>query len=154
MPRSTARTHAITQVSQLIQSFARFYQLRRRDELRRHGVTVSQCYALETIVAAGEIGVTELANELALNKSSASRVVESLRGLGLVTWAPAPGDARAKRVTPTRAGGALSRRIHADIEQEHTRLLNALPSRDIEACRQLLSSLVSDRRSPRKGPSR
>ena len=146
MPRPTARIQAITQVSQLIQSFARFYQLRRRDDLCRHGVTVSQCYALETIVAAAEIGVTELANELALNKSSASRVVESLRGLGLVTWAPAPGDARAKRVRPTPAGVALSRRIHADIEQEHARHLKAFPARDIEACRQLLSSLTNPSR--------
>jgi MarR family 2-MHQ and catechol resistance regulon transcriptional repressor len=149
MPHPTSRKRAITDVSRLIQSFARFYQLRRRDDLCRHGVTVSQCYALETIVAAGELGVTELAHELALNKSSASRVVESLCGLGLVTWSPAPGDARAKRVTPTRAGAELSQRIHADIEQEHARLLKAFPPRDIEACRQLLSSLVADKRSPR-----
>ena len=154
MTRPLTRDRAITHVSQLIQSFARFYQLRRRDDLCRHGVTVTQCYGLEAIVAAGALGITALARELSLNKSSASRVVESLCDLGLVTWTPAPGDARAKRVTPTRAGLALSRRIHDDIEQEHMRLLKPFAPRDIEACRQLLSALVAARRQARTGAAR
>jgi MarR family 2-MHQ and catechol resistance regulon transcriptional repressor len=144
-PRSP-RARAVTDLSGLIQSFARFHQVRRRDNVCRHGITVSQCYALETIVDAGTIGVIELSQALGLNKSTASRVVESLCGLGLTTWNSTPEDARTKRVTASKAGSALARRIHEDIEAEHARLLSRFPQRDLEVCRQLLTALVDAKR--------
>jgi MarR family 2-MHQ and catechol resistance regulon transcriptional repressor len=146
MATRSERARTVTALSALIQEFARFHQLRRRDAVCRHGITVSQCYALETIVTAGTLGVTELADALALNKSSASRVVDSLYARGLATWTSTPGDARTKRVTPTAAGTALAHRIHQDIEAEHARLLQRFPQKDLDVCRQLLTSLVDAKR--------
>jgi len=145
MAAASVRSSTVSSLSTLIQAFARFHQLRRRDAVCRHGITVSQCYALETIVNAGTIGVTELAEALAMNKSSASRVVDSLFARGLTTWTSTPGDARTKRVTPTPTGLALATRIHDDIEAEHARLLRRFPQRDLDVCRQMLAALVAAR---------
>src|SRR5688500_1447989 len=103
MPR-VKRTHepprssAVEALSARIADLARFYQLRSRDRVCRHGLTVSQCYALEAIVAAGGLSVTELAWQLGVDKSNASRVAETLADLGLCRFESATENARIKRV--------------------------------------------------------
>jgi MarR family transcriptional regulator, 2-MHQ and catechol-resistance regulon repressor len=138
---ATRRDAALTDLSLLIQDYARFQQLRRRDKICRHAITLSQCYALEAVVAAESLSVTALADVLGLNKSSASRVAESLATLGLATVRCPANNARTKLVAATTAGAALARRIHREIEVEHGRLLRDFSEAEIEVCRRLMRSL-------------
>lgn len=143
-----SRRTAVRELSSLLQGYARFHQLRRRDKVCRHGITVSQCYALEAIVHAGGLSVTALGEALALNKSSASRVADSLADAGLVRLTPGSDDGRTKVVAPTAEGTALAARIHRDIEVEHSRLLREFSDRDVEAARRLLTALMAPRTTP------
>jgi MarR family transcriptional regulator, 2-MHQ and catechol-resistance regulon repressor len=150
-----ARPRPITALSQLMQRYVRHHQLRRRDKVCRHGITISQCYALEAVVAAeatGTMTVTDLAEVLQVNKSSASRVAESLVALGLVALSVPPDNARKKLLTATARGSALATRIHRDIEVEHSRSARGFTDRDIHTAHRLLQALMEPSLNPRRHP--
>src|SRR6266545_307625 len=56
----------------------RVYQFRDRDRICCYDVSVSQCYALETLVRQGGMTLNDLAAHLYLDKSTASREGDSL----------------------------------------------------------------------------
>ena len=86
----------------------RVYQFRDRDRICCHDVSVTQCYAIEALIRRGPSGLNDLAAELYLDKSTASRVVATLERKGYVTRAAHPDDGRAivLSVTPARAAAA------------------------------------------------
>jgi len=101
----------------------RIYQFRDRDRICCHDVSVSQCYALEALLRQGGMTLNDLAAHLYLDKSTASRVIDSLERKGYVTRTPHPSDRRAVALEPTPAGHDLYRRIEEDILAEERALL-------------------------------
>lgn len=95
----------------------RIYQWRDRDRVGPHGVSVTQSYALEALLRQGELTAKELAHELALEKSTVSRLVDGMVERGLVERVDHPADARSVllRATP------LGRRIRGDIRRHIVR---------------------------------
>jgi MarR family transcriptional regulator, 2-MHQ and catechol-resistance regulon repressor len=93
----------------------RVYQFRDRDRICCYDVSVSQCYALEAVLLAGPLTLNELAGQLYLDKSTASRVVDGLERKGYVERGENPADRRALQLEATAAGRALHARIEADI---------------------------------------
>src|SRR5215218_8085902 len=94
-----------------VAELVRVYQFRDRDRICCHDISVSQCYALEAVVRQGGMTLNDLAAHLYLDKSTASRVVDSLERKEYVTRAPHPSDRRAVLLEPTPAGRDLYRRI-------------------------------------------
>lgn len=92
----------------------RIYQFRDRNRICCHDVSVTQCYAVSALVARGPMTLSGLAGELFLDKSTASRVVESLRRKGYARRSADPNDGRAVRIAVTKKGSEL----HAMIEKE------------------------------------
>ena len=101
----------------------RVYQFRDRDRICCHDVSVTQCYAIEALVRRGPSGLNELAAELFLDKSTASRVVNTLERKGYVSRAPHPEDGRAIVLSVTAAGRRLHDRIRTDLVKETRELL-------------------------------
>ena len=131
------------QLSEAILALARAYQLRDRNRVCRHGITVSQCYALEHIAANPGVTVGALAAALALDKSTTSRVVEGLRSAGLADFEPETRHRREKPIVATARGVALNGRIHTEILHEHLQAMARFSPRDRRACRDLLQALAS-----------
>jgi len=102
----------------------RVYQFRDRERICMHDVSVTQCYALAALVEQGPIGLSRLAAALYLDKSTASRVVDSLEAKGYVRRDPDPADGRALLLAPTRKGRGLHARIERELV-ERTRELAA-----------------------------
>ena len=102
----------------------RLYMLRDRDRVCAHGLSVTECYALDALVRLGALTVTGLAAELGVTKSTASRVAAALEGRALVARAPDPADYKATRLAPTAAGRAQSAAITAEVKAEHRTLLS------------------------------
>ena len=94
-----------------LSELVRVYQFRDRDRICCHDISVTQCYALEALLRRGPCGLNELAAELYLDKSTASRVVAALERKGYVSRAPHPEDGRAVVLTVTPAGRRLHDRI-------------------------------------------
>ena len=66
-----------------VSELVRVYQFRDRDRICCHDISVTQCYALETLVEHGPMRLSALAERLFLDKSTTSRVVAHAREEGL-----------------------------------------------------------------------
>ncbi len=106
-----------------LSELVRVYQFRDRDRICCHDISVTQCYAIEALVRRGPSGLNELAAELYLDKSTASRVVGTLERKGYLRRAPHPDDGRAIVLSVTAAGRRLHDRIRTDLVTEAKQLL-------------------------------
>lgn len=128
MPRTRSATAADLQrdaeaLQAAVADLVRVYQFRDRDRICCHDVSVTQCYALETLAAHGRMRLGELSERLFLDKSTTSRVVHTLIRKGYVRQAPDPDDGRAIALRPTPAGRALCARINDDLVAQQRALL-------------------------------
>ena len=73
-----------TRLYAALSDLVRVYQFRDRDRICCYDISVTQCYALEALAHAGPRTLNELAAELYLDKSTASRVVTTLERKGYV----------------------------------------------------------------------
>ena len=112
-----------TALHEALSELVRVYQFRDRDRICCHDISVTQCYALEALLRRGPSGLNELAAELYLEKSTASRVVATLERKRYVTRARHPDDGRAIVLTVTPAGRRLHDRIRAELITEAKTLL-------------------------------
>jgi DNA-binding MarR family transcriptional regulator len=97
----------------------RVYQFRDRSQICCEDISVTQCHALSALLRLGAPSLQELAGEMFLDKSTASRVVDSLVRKGYARRVPDETDGRIVRIEPTRAGSNLCQRIeHGLIEQQ------------------------------------
>ena len=122
-PQVSADAHALqAAVSDLV----RVYQFRDRDRICCYDVSVTQCYALETLAEHGPLRQGGLAERLFLDKSTTSRVVSALLKKGYVEQTADPADGRAVRLQVTRKGRALYTKITAELVAQQEQLLGDL----------------------------
>jgi MarR family 2-MHQ and catechol resistance regulon transcriptional repressor len=93
-----------------VADLVRVYQFRDRDRICCHDVSVTQCYALETLVEHGPMRLSALAERLYLDKSTTSRVVSTLVRKGYVGQRADAQDGRATTLIAT--AGATALRAH------------------------------------------
>jgi MarR family 2-MHQ and catechol resistance regulon transcriptional repressor len=125
-----------------LSELVRVYQFRDRDRICCHDVSVTQCYALEALIRRGPITLGELAAELYLDKSTASRVVGTLERKRYVTRSPHPTDGRAVLVRPTAAGERLYEMIRKDLIEEEKALLRDFEPRVRKAAAEIMARLA------------
>ena len=109
-----------------ISDLVRVYQFRDRDRICCHDISVTQCYALETLVHRGPMRLNALAAVLFLDKSTASRVVQTLIRKGYVKSGRDPLDARASTLVVSASGQKLHDKIVAGLVQQQEELLSDL----------------------------
>jgi DNA-binding MarR family transcriptional regulator len=141
-PRDAA-LHADAQaVHEALSDLVRVYQFRDRDRICCHDVSVTQCYALEALIRRGPITLGEVAAELYLDKSTASRVVGTLERKRYVTRSAHPTDGRAVLVKATAAGERLYAMIRKDLIEEEKALLRDFEPRARKAAAQIIARLA------------
>jgi len=106
-----------------LSELVRVYQFRDRDRICCHGISVTQCYALEALLRRGPSSLNDLAGELYLDKSTASRVVTVLEKKGYVSRASHAQDGRVIVLTVTAAGRRLNGLIRAELIAQARHLL-------------------------------
>ena len=109
-----------------VSDLVRVYQFRDRDRICCHDISVTQCYALETLVEHGPLRLGALADRLFLDKSTTSRVVGALVKKGYAGQSADADDARAIALSATRQGRALYARITGDLIAQQKQLLSDL----------------------------
>ncbi len=87
---------------------------RLKDDTCCNGVSSAQCHALLAIDELQEPCLVDLAAYMGLDKSTLSRTVDGLVGVGLVERAPGSMDRRKMRIMLTTNGQSVCERIHAD----------------------------------------
>ena len=91
------------------------YQFRDRNETVAYGLSVSQAYALGSIVRLGPLAMADLADDLHLSASTLSRVVDQLVRKNWVRRQQSGEDRRVWFVAATARGRALWRKIDDDL---------------------------------------
>lgn len=104
----------------------RVYQFRDRTRICYYDLSVTQCYAVSALVAQGPMPLKHLADTLYLDKSTTSRVVDSLDRKGYVRRSPDPQDGRALQLHASRRGREIHARIERDLVEEMKQLLDAI----------------------------
>jgi DNA-binding MarR family transcriptional regulator len=113
-------------LQQAVADLVRVYQFRDRDRICCHDVSVTQCYALETLIEHGPLRLSALAERLFLDKSTTSRVITTLVRKGYVEQRPDATDGRAMLVSVTREGRRLCARITSDLVEQQKQVLGDL----------------------------
>jgi len=125
-------------LSAALSELIRVVQFRDRDRACCYDVSVSQCYALKGVVDAGRLTVNDLAAHLYLDKSTASRLAQSLVDKGYLTRERDGEDGRVVNLVPTSEGAMLCAAIEAGEAREYADLLS-----DVDpAVREEISRLV------------
>ncbi len=127
---------------QAVSELVRVYQFRDRKSIFYYDVSVTQCYALSSIITHGPMTLNRLASELYLDKSTASRIVGSLVRKGYVRRSADPGDARALKLEVTRKGVGLHSKIARDLVEEMKNLVADYDSDTRRATARLISRLA------------
>ena len=109
-----------------VSDLVRVYQFRDRDCICCHDISVTQCYALETVAEHGPMRLGALAERLFLDKSTTSRVVATLVRKGYLSQSPDPVDARASAIEVTKAGRQLCGTITQDLVAQQQEVLQDL----------------------------
>ena len=125
-------------VNQLI----RVHQFRDRESICCHNVSVAQCYALETLVKLGPLRLQTLADEMCLDKSTTSRVVDALLRKGYALKSLDPRDQRAVQLSLTSEGQALYRTIRESLITEEASMIEDIPPGGVDAALVLLGKLT------------
>ncbi|UCF69307.1 MAG: MarR family transcriptional regulator [Acidobacteriota bacterium] len=125
-----------------LSDFIRAYQFRDRDRTYCHGLSVTQCYALEGVIRGAPLTLNELASHLFLDKSTVSRVVDALVEKRLVVRTPHVEDRRAVQLQPTANGRRLHRRVANEVRQGHKKLLEDVPRQTRGALIELVRRLA------------
>jgi DNA-binding MarR family transcriptional regulator len=124
-----------------LSELVRMFQFRDRDRICCHDISVTQCYALEAL-ATRELTLNELAAELYLDKSTASRVVDALVAKGYAERHPHPQDGRALQLSVTRAGRRLYANIDAGLLAEVRELAVGFPPEVRRSMAEMLRGLL------------
>ena len=112
---------------QAVTELVRAWQLRDRNRAGTHNLSSSAAYALEVLVRMGTIGVNELAAELYVERSTASRIVAGLEEKGLVVRSHHPADRRSVCIEVTDLGRGVHRQLHEENLREAAALLASTP---------------------------
>lgn len=141
-PVTTSLEADAVQLHAALSELVRVYQFRDRKSICYHDISVTQCYALQAILRHGGPTLNEVAADLYLDKSTASRVVDSLERKEYVTRVRDPEDGRAVRIAVTPAGRKLHARIEKDLIQEQIALLADFPPEVRKGAAKLLARLT------------
>ncbi len=111
------------ELHRVLSELVRVFQFRDRDRICCYDVSVTQCCALEALVLRGPFTMNQLAAELYMDKSTASRVIDTLEDKGYARRTANPDDGRSLLLAATAGGRRLHARIEEDLLDGDQRLL-------------------------------
>lgn len=128
-------------LSEALSDLIRVVQFRDRDRACCYDLSVSQCYALKAVADLGPLTVNDLAARLYLDKSTASRLANTLVDKGLLARERDAEDGRVVRLAVTEDGSAMDQRLGDDLALEYAELLSDFDPEIRAAITRLVSRL-------------
>ena len=103
------------------------YQFRDRNRITCCGISVSQCYTLETLHTHGALTMQELADKMYLSVSTMTRVVDQLVKKQFVVRQQAMDDGRVRLITLTESGEEKFQEAWSNIFESEKVILDRFP---------------------------
>jgi DNA-binding MarR family transcriptional regulator len=117
------------------------YQFRDRNQLTYSGISVSQCYILETLQRFDALTVNELANKMHLSISTITRVVEPLVKKGYIQREQDPADLRVRLLSLTQKGLLMFKKSWQNVFESEKIILANFPPEHRDMLVELLKKL-------------
>ena len=140
--KSDQLTQDSEELYEVLNQLVRVHQFRDRDRICCYDVSVTQCCAVETLVKRGALRLQVLAEEMFLDKSTASRVIDTLERKGYVSRVEDDEDRRAVRIQATDAGRELYEKIRADLIAEERAMIENLSAEARQGALSLLRQIT------------
>lgn len=118
----------VLQFHQQIVELIKKYQFRDRNQICCFGISVSQCYILETLHTHGPLTMKELAKKMYLKTSTITRVVEQLVKKGYVKREEGANDRRVRLVNLTKQGKAVYKKAWDSVFESEKIILETIPA--------------------------
>ena len=135
------RRSAVT-LHRALTDFVRQYQFRNRNEICCYGITVSQCYLLDTLSTHGPLSMQEAARHLCLKISTVTRLVDGLVKKNLVRRQKDSEDRRIVRAELTETGRKTHEKITGDLLVRQEEILLSMPEEVREEVVRAICTLV------------
>jgi DNA-binding MarR family transcriptional regulator len=113
---------ATAEVRQALRELVRAHQSRERALAGACGLTPTAAHALQTLATLGDITVGQLAGELVVERSTASRIASGLEEKGYLEYVTEARDRRFQHLRITAEG----RKMHHEIEERALREMAAV----------------------------
>ncbi len=126
----------------VLSELVRAYQFRDRQNIYYYEVSATQCYAIAAIIANGSLALNQLAKSLHLDKSTTSRVIDSLEQKNYVKRHTDSKDARAIRIEVTTKGVNLHKAIEKDLADGLKDLLKDFDANTRKAAIQIVKGMA------------
>jgi DNA-binding MarR family transcriptional regulator len=130
------------EVQRVVSDFVRLYRFRCRDEACCSGLTVSELYALESLLYYGPLHATHLADMVGLDVSSTTRVVDHLIKKKLVVRRRSPEDARVREVEITESGRRILGHTDGPISALLSEAISSVSREEAESFVNFLKRLI------------
>lgn len=130
------------EVYKALSDLARRYQFRNRDEVCCYGLTVSQCYAVEFLADHDAVTTSDLAQQLGLDLSTTTRLIDQLVRKKLVIRQKSEEDGRVRKIQVTDAGRRIAQRVQQDLSGLLTTALADLPQPVLKALPEALRKIT------------
>lgn len=135
-PDKNTRTKLDRQVEKLhheMMELIKKYQFRDRNRVSCRGISVTQCYILETLQRFGDMSMTELADRMYLSVSTITRVIAPLLEKRYLSKERDARDARFKVIRLTARGKRLANEMWCDVLESEKEILSRIPAKDRES---------------------
>lgn len=127
LPSAKTDADLVKQFHREIVELIKKYQFRDRNEMVGHGLTVSQCYILETLNQHGPLEMQQLADKMHLSISTVTRAVEPLVEQKIVDRIVDPADNRVRVITMTERGQTLFEKHWEGVLKAEKIILESFP---------------------------
>ena len=128
-------------LAQTLRAAARLVTRRYEEALRPAQLTASQFTILRALHAAEALGPTDLGRALALDQTTATRLLAKMQQQGLIDFTTDEIDARKRLAHVTDAGRARFSAALPLWEQAQTAALNEIPAEDWQSLQSVLKQL-------------
>jgi DNA-binding MarR family transcriptional regulator len=109
---------------------------------QRHGLGIRAYVVLSTISSSGSRTQLMLGQQLGLDKTAVTDVLDRLEAGGWIVRVPAPDDRRARIAEATDAGSALATMLRSEMAETQQAILAKLPPGDEDRLKRLLHNLA------------
>ncbi len=141
-PRKASLERHAVNLNAALAELIRAAQVRDRDCICCHDISVTQCNALEALQDA-PMTLGQLTGELLLDKSTTSRVVDALVRKGYVERTAHPDDRRALQIWSTSKGIKLYQLIERSLQEQSMSLLAEFSPEARDAAIEIISQVAS-----------
>lgn len=114
-------------VGDIVRKLVRMFQLFERDQIKVHGFTSTQCYAILEIWKSEMITMSELSDKMNLNTSTMTRILDNLVRDGFILRSKSADDRRLVLVELTGKGIESARKLNETVNDYYKKIIRNIP---------------------------